>query len=183
MRRSIEMLSALSLVLSLVACGYDNDGKERVDAPGSTVSATVASIDTDAKMTNLESGVGMFIEYASGGTWTVQFACDTAQSKTDCQWDVYAYTPDGGRIYSYSQRDLESNDYVTLSSSGELRVETHTTTDLDGVEFVSDDGEPITFDVVLADVPNANEYLFWTSDGEVVQGADTAVVDLTPTKS
>jgi hypothetical protein len=180
MRRHFTKLSVLFLALSSVACGYDNDGKDHVEAAASST-VSYATIDTDAKMTNLDSGVGLFIEYASGGTWTVQFACDTATTKLDCLWNVYAYTPVGGRIYSYKQLDLEAEDYVTLSSDGELSLQPRTTTNLDGIEFVADKGEPVTFSVSLDGEDYPNDYVFWMSDGKVVQGAETTAVELTPT--
>lgn len=182
MRRHPTQSLVLLLALSSVACGYDNDDRTRVD-PTASSDLSLGAIDTDAKMTNLDSGVGMFVEYTSGGTWTVRFACDTAETKLDCLWDVYAYTSDGGRIYSFTQLDLESEDFVAVASDGTLRIQTRTTTDLDGVEFVTDEGEPVTFDIWLDGEDAPNKYVFWMSNGEVVQGADTTVVELTPTAS
>lgn len=165
-----------------VACGYDNGDKERVEAIDLTATS-VASIDTDAQMDNLESGVGVFVQYAAGGTWTIQFACDTESSGLDCLWDVYAYTTNGGPIYSFSELDLESADYASVSTDGVARLMPITTTDLDGIELVIDEGEPLTLDVRLEGETEPNQFIFWMSDGEVVQGAETAVVELTPTAS
>jgi hypothetical protein len=181
MRRTFSQTSILLLSLSLGACGYDNDGKPRVSTV-STAELTYSSIDTDAQMTDLETGVGMFVEYAAGGKWTVRFACDTATSRTDCFWDVYAYTPLGRRIYSYELLGYETEDYALVSSDGEIRLQPKTTTDLDGISFVVDKGEPITFDVYLNDVAFPNDFMFWMSDGKVVQGAQSTVVELTPTE-
>jgi len=188
MRRLLIQTSVLLLSTASVACGYDNGDKERV-YNASTPATTVASIDTDAQMTNLTSGVGMFVEYAAGGTWKVQLACDTATTKMDCLWDIYAYTPSGGRVYSFTGVGLEKEDYVSVETNGGtnganygvVRIQTRTTTDLDGVEFDSDSGEPVTFDVLLDGESYPEQFIYWMSNGAVVKGANTPIVELTPT--
>jgi hypothetical protein len=181
MRRPLASIPVLFLGFLSVACGYDNDGKSRVDANTSTPETSYASIDTDAKMENLDSGVGLFITYAAGGTWTLQLACDTATSKRDCGWDVYAYTKEGGRFSSFKEVELESEDLVSVTSDGVAQLKSRTKTDLDGIELVTTAGEPLSFDVVLEGEDYPQDFIFWMSKGAVVKGAETPILELTPT--
>lgn len=180
MRRLTPKFATLLLTSMAMACGYDNSGKDRV-SQSTTPETTTESIDTGATMTNLKN-VGMFVEYAAGGKWKVQFACDTDSSGLDCLWDVYAYTPDGGHIQSFSVIDLEKSDYFNVGTDGVIHLQPTTTTDLDGIEFTADAGEPVTFDVVLEGESYPNDFIFWMSGGKVVKGAATAVVEMNPTE-
>jgi hypothetical protein len=164
-----------------VACGYDNGDRERVEDT-ETIEISSGSIDTDQTMTNLGDGIGVYVEYATGGIWKLQVSCDTAETDIDCYWDVVAATPIGVPITAFSALDLEtSSDLATIKSDGELNLVTKTTTDLDGISFVTTPGEPVTFDLLLEDVSHPERYFYFISNGEVVEGADTPIIELTPT--
>src|SRR5512147_984388 len=110
MTRTYAPYASLFLAFLSVACGYDNEGRERIDnRKPVTVSG---SIDTDAVMDDatLTGGIGAFVEYASGGTWKLRVACDTATSGLDCLWSIYAFTPIGSPIKSSQTINLKSND-------------------------------------------------------------------------
>jgi hypothetical protein len=177
--KSLVLVAAIT-----TACGYDNDGKDRVDGSSDSgdVTPAYAKIETGAEMDNLESGVGVFVSYASGGTWTIRFGCDTAESSLNCAWDVYAYTSDGGRFYSFSALDLESEDFISVASDGVAQLKPITKTDLDGVELKAMAGEPLSLDVVLDGESHPEDFIFWMRDGEVVEGASSPVLELTPTE-
>ncbi|MGC4066319.1 MAG: hypothetical protein QM784_17135 [Polyangiaceae bacterium] len=175
----MHTLQTTSLVLVaalLTACGYDNDGKDQVEG----VATAYTKIDTDAEMDNLETGVGVFISYAAGGNWTLQFGCDTAKSGVNCLWDVYAYTNDGGRFYSFSELDLEGEDFVSVTSDGVAHLQPVTKTDLDGIELRAREGEPLTVDVMLDGESHPEDFIFWMRDGKVVEGASSPILELTP---
>src|SRR5687767_15060225 len=60
-----------------------------------------ATIDTDAELVDRSPGrgVGVFVEYHSGGEWRVDVACDTTLSMLSCSWLVLA-EPLEGQLFS-----------------------------------------------------------------------------------
>src|SRR4051812_13377028 len=108
----------LPLALSSAACTYDNGDARRITDPNGGTPVTVcgkatnAAIDVDAKLELSEpgEGAGVFVEYASGGHWTVTTSCDTNQSKAPCEWDLIMTAEDGTQITNVKGVDLESAD-------------------------------------------------------------------------
>lgn len=185
MTRNIIRYTSLFLGLLSVACGYDNGDRQRMSPSGSyydEVDVTLGSIDTDVAMTDVESGVGVFVEYAKGGQWTLRVGCDTAVDDAECFWQIYAYTTVGVPISSVQTIDLESNDILSVKSDGELWLDATATLDLDGVSFVTDPGEPVTFDVYLEGDKHPEDFFYYVSGGEVVAGTRSPVIELTPTE-
>jgi hypothetical protein len=180
MTRSFASCTSSLLALLSVACGYDDGGRVRVDPDAAPV-IVQGSIDTDQTMTDLTTGIGAFVEYTTGGNWKLQVSCDTATSHQDCDWDIVAVTSDGSPFYSSQAIALESSDLLTIQSDGQLRLQTTTSGDLDGVSFVADSGAPVTFDIVLDGVSNPEQYFYYISGGAVVAGAGSSVIELTPT--
>jgi hypothetical protein len=180
MTRFFVPITSILMVFLSVACGYDNGDVHRIEP--SQVKVVSGSIDTGATMTNVDSGIGVFVEYATGGKWKLQVGCDTAKTDLDCLWSIYAYTPVGGHILSSESIDLEQDDVLTVQSDGELWLETSTGADLDGVSFVTEAGEPVTFDLMLTDEKHPERYFFYVSNGDVVNGEASPIIELTPTE-
>jgi hypothetical protein len=181
MTRSFVPITSMLMVFLSVACGYDNGDVQRTEPNEAVV--VPGSIDTGATMTNVDSGVGVFVEYATGGKWTLQVGCDTATTDLDCLWDIYAYTPIGDHILSSESIDLESDDVLTVQSDGELWLSTTIGADLDGVSFVTEPGEPVTFDLLLDGERHPERFFFYISSGSVVNGEASPVIELRPTES
>ena len=80
MTRYIVRISPILLALLSVACGYDNDDRVR-EQPKDQIQIAYGTIETGATMQDVETGAGVFVEYATGGNWKMQVGCDTA--KTD----------------------------------------------------------------------------------------------------
>jgi hypothetical protein len=167
------------LALLSVACGYDNSGRANADT--SVVEPVSGSIDTGATMTDIESGVGVFVEYTTGGTWKLQVGCDTATSDLECNWDIWAYTREGGRFISSEALNLERSDWLAVYSDGQLELQAITRTDLDGVIFKADPGDPVTFDLWLDGEKYPEDYFYYVSEGAVQLGASSPIIELTPT--
>jgi len=159
-----------------VACGYDNGDR----TPATAVDPASGTIDTGATMSGTESGVGVFVEYATGGIWKLQVGCDTDTSDLDCQWDILAYTPEGGHFFSSQSLGLEGSDLLTVYSDGQLELKTTTKTDLDGVLFTAEPGQPVTFDLWLNGVQDPEEFFYYVTNGAVKSGAKSPVIELTP---
>ena len=172
------LLSAACLALS--ACGYDNDSKDVLNPAVPEIA--LATIDTDATMENLDTGVGMYIEYQSGGTWRLQFGCDTASSNLDCRWSVRALTLDFSTIRSSDASGLDGDDRFSTSSDGQLGLDTVTTTEIDQVSFEVDPGTSMGFDIWLEGEAYPNRYVYWISDGGLNQGISSPSFNLSPSE-
>lgn len=169
------------LSLALVACGYDNSDRERVEPGQSDVTVLSDYIDADSTLTDITSGAGIFVEYASGGTWKVQTTCDVAASNADCLWDIYAYTQVGVNFASIDAIDLESDDDLQASFGGEITLYTTTAGDVDGVSFATNPGEPVTFEFALVDSSQPEKFFFYASEGAIQAGVASPAIKLTPT--
>jgi hypothetical protein len=163
-----------------VACGYDNG--DRISA-AATADTVLGTIDTDAVMdpASMTGGAGVFVEYATGGKWKLQVGCDTAKSGADCAWDIIAYSPEGGHFFSSESLDLENSDLLMVYSDGQLELQAITGADFDGVSFVAEPGEPVTFDVWLEGASHVEDFFYYISDGAVRNGAASSIIELTPT--
>src|SRR5690606_41867852 len=85
MSSPLPQASWLIPLVALAACSGARD-----TATGTTQQEVPAAvIDTDATLADIEPGrgVGLFVEYASGGHWRVCVTCDTLESELGCQWD------------------------------------------------------------------------------------------------
>lgn len=180
MTRFFARIVPVLFSLPLVACGYDNDDRQRVE-PEEEAPLVSDMIDTDQALTDLTTGTGLFVEYASGGKWKIQTTCDLVTSKNDCLWDVYAYTTIGTGIASSEALDLEADDLLNVKSDGELTLYTNTGADIDGVSFVTAPGEPITFEFYLDGARHPEDYFFYVSGGTLVSGVGSTAVKLAPT--
>lgn len=181
MIRNILRTATMSLCFLSVACGYDNGDRRRED-PAYTPDVISGMIDTDAKLTDVESGVGVFIEYTKGGTWSLRVGCDTAINDAECFWQIYAYTPVGIPITSFQSVDLEKGDILSLKTDGELWLDAKATVDLDGATFSTEPGEPMTFDVYLDGDSHPEDFIYYINGGKVVNGTKSPVIELTPTE-
>ena len=187
MRAFTKHISLLGVSATLLAaCGYDNGPDYRYVASSNQPPPIYqATIDTDATMTDLNpgQGVGMMIEYGSGGTWYVKFTCDTAKTNLSCAWSINAQSLDKSNIGGIDVQHLDSEDSVTHPTPDELDVIWYdgiTTTELDAFSFQADPGKPIGFDISLPGEPEPNRYVFWIGDGWLNKGISGPDFDLTP---
>jgi len=182
-RRVLSVVIALGSLVS-TACGYDNGpGVETI--PGDSSQNTQiysATIDANASMTDIKpgEGVGMFVEYGIGGTWTVKFTCDTSITNYTCPWSIDVRTLDRTAISGIDVQKLDADDVVTRSTPDILRYDGLTTTELDEFSFQALAGKPVGFDIWLQYEPNPNRYVFWIGDGGLNRGISGPSFDLYP---
>jgi hypothetical protein len=174
--------------LLLAACGYDNGpGYRYIDQQDTNPNPIVysATIDTDATLEDVAAGqgVGMMLEYHSGGTWKIALTCDTAVTNLQCYWTVRIQSLDGSAIGGVDQQHLDNMDAVTRESAAAADVLWYdglTTTESDEFTFQADPGKPIGFDVWLQDELEPNRYVFWISDQWLNRGIAGPSFDLYP---
>lgn len=138
-----------------------------------------ATIDTDAELVdrNPGRGVGVFVEYHSGGEWRVDVACDTAISMVSCDWLVIA-EPLEGQLSSVVLHDLESSDeFEVLPTS--IGLDSTTSDDVDGFSFRSEPGAVVSLFTAL-DGYSESRFVYWIGDGAVHGGAPAVPLELQP---
>jgi len=166
-------------------CGYDNGPETPVYSGTGVQNGTIpyANIDANATMMDINpgNGVGMFVEYATGGLWTVKFTCDTTLTGITCPWSINAQTLDGSAISAVDQQNLDSEDFIDHSTPSVLAYDGVTTTELDQFTFQTAPGLHVGFDIIgLQYEPNPNRYVFWIGDGGLNRGVSTLSFDLYP---
>jgi hypothetical protein len=176
----------MTTALGLVAGGciiVDDDGyygphynydPDAYDAP------VWVTIDADEVLdTTLGEGAGVFVEYASGGTWRIWTACDTNLSGADCLFDIYATASSslGGVV----TEDLEAYDQVDITGPDRLVFYTTTGSYYDSIQFETEPGAWLEV-AVLLDGFVEPQFLFWVSDGRVRQGGGGSPVIFEPSE-
>src|SRR5258706_11663176 len=126
-------LFALLAVPLFAACGYGDHpyrhgqgGYNSSSQPTPQGNIEQAAIDTDQTLdVAAGAGAGAFIEYASGGLYTIKTSCDTAQGSS-CYWDIVVTPLDNAALQSASPIALESDDSLTFGANSHLRLVAYT---------------------------------------------------------
>ncbi|MGH7271615.1 MAG: hypothetical protein ACREJ3_14385 [Polyangiaceae bacterium] len=173
---------AATLVALLAGCGDSGNAGGRYGGGagyGGTGSATPPSlVDVDANGTLTVSpgqGVGVFIQYQTGGHWQVSWTCDTAQSTLSCNFQVdisSATSP----IESAQPQSFASSDTFTQVSGQEIDSTTTTAISTQGVTFDTAPGDEITVDAQI-DGQRSGTILFFDQNGQVNGGYAGSVAD------
>lgn len=174
--KTLLSLSALAaFALSSVGCVIDSSDHHRgygdyddtVPPPQSSSAATpvLVEIDTNAKLeADPGDGVGVFAEYGAGGKWHVFWACDTNETKRQCDYQV--------RIRAATGRVSNATDdggQPVSTGSGEISLRRTIGTQNDGVRFETDPGAVVTLEVTL-DGRGDNVLFFFVQGGKLNGG-------------
>ena len=140
---------------------------------GSGPDGITAVVDTNRSLTAVAGrGVGVFVEYDSGGHWTVTWTCDTALSNMTCDFDL-AFTIVGGgvptNVQPYGAPTLlpVENGLVVTSTVGES---------LDALTFDTPAGATLEMTTKLSGELNG-AIVFFVQDGVVNGGYPGALSD------
>lgn len=135
-------------------------------------------------------GVGIFVEYSTGGHWHVWTSCDTNVSKATCNFTAFITPEADAKITNISGDALEAGDTATLDSSANgtstLHLDVHTSTEFDGVTFDTTAGTSIQLEAYLDSDPDPR-IVYWISYDAVSQtdlihnGAPTDPIIFQPT--
>ncbi len=148
--------------------------------PTTTIAAdpdTVA-IDTGATLsTTPGTGVGVFVEYAAGGHWTVTTACDTSTSDQACGFDIFVAGADANTILSNpAGATLAGDDGVDIQTDGSFHLATNTSTALEGMTFDATPGATVELEMYLDGVPQPR-FVYWIGGKVLHTGAPTDPAD------
>jgi hypothetical protein len=131
-------------------------------------------------------GVGVFVEYDTGGFWDVSTTCDTQTSEMACEWDVYLSTLNGDPPQVDTLFGMAEDDTVETTADGVV-LRTVTDFELEGAVVLTEPGAILRVEVALdaayADAdPNPEQWVYWVgADGVARWGAPSNPVDLEPT--
>lgn len=179
--RAARAACLLLLPIPLVACAVETRDRrdDRHDGAGSAPPAdTVGTsteplrviIDTDQVMeASPGQGVGVFVEYARGGTWHVWWTCDTSITNRACNFDVRLSSPDALNV-------VEATATVTQPAPSSVDVSTNTTTGVDQVTVTTAPGGVLTLEAYVDGVRDP-AYIFFVQNGQVNGGYDGSLTN------
>jgi hypothetical protein len=140
------------------------------------------TIDADATLDLGEGsgpgdGVGFFVEYSTGGGWRMWASCDTNISDVACAFR--AHVVGDADIWDVTPVGLGGGDSVELVAANELWFYADTSTEIDAVEFGSTAGANLWLELWL-DGEIDPQFIYWTGDGLIHQGAPDSPVVFQP---
>jgi hypothetical protein len=138
------------------------------------------TIDADVTMDYKPGdGVGLYVEYSSGGHWHVFTTCDTKLTDLSCAFDVVIRPEAGSLVSKVGGYDLAAGDSVGLTESGAVRLLSTTTLSDQGVDFDLDPGALVEIDFLLDGAPQP-QFVYAVSHGLVLNGVATNPVQFIP---
>jgi hypothetical protein len=125
-------------------------------------------IDTDQTMTaDPGQGVGVFLEYAAGGAWTVFWTCDTAVTQKTCDVSLGMSVAEGA--IEAVDTSFVPGGFTAQSTPASLDVATTTGSELHGITFRTAPGAVLTLDARVGGLSDGS-FLFFVQDGKVNGG-------------
>jgi hypothetical protein len=168
----------------ILAGPNDKNGQSSTSTPDPTPADPNAvadvTVDADATLTlDPGNGVGLFVEYQSGGHWSLLTTCDTLVSKRACAFDVAINALDGGMFGNVQAQNPGPNDSVSVAGHSSIQMSTDTSLEASGATFDATPGATIRVEAHL-DGADARQFVFAVSGGKVVKGVLTNPVTFTP---
>ncbi len=143
-------------------------------ASGSTT-PMLAVVDDDQTMTaDPGQGVGVFIEYKTGGTWHLWWTCDTMKTGQTCDFVVSA-TLSQGTITNVDQQQLQGG-FVAAPNASSVEAHVSTSNNVNGITFQTPAGAQIQVTASVGGVTDGS-FLFFVQDGKVNGGFTGKLTD------
>lgn len=150
------------------------------EPPPEEVEPQLVSIDTDATISaEPGEGVGLFVEYAAGGTWRLWTTCDTNYSNVACNFDIFAAVDADSELIDIRGDDLEGRDEAGPWDEGVAFFHAETSADVDSVTLTTTPGAIVEVALYL-DSYSQPRFIYWFGDGVLHEGAPTNPVDFEP---
>jgi hypothetical protein len=180
-------LGGLSVICASQGCSDAGDGGQGWGgAPADetlTTNPDTVAIDTGATLSSPGGGgVGVFVQYAAGGHWTVTTACDTATSGEPCGFDVFVAGADASTTLSNpAGTNLGDGDNVDIQRDGSYHLSTLTSTTIEGMTFDATPGGTLALEMFLDGVPQPR-FVYWIGGKVLHTGAPTDPINLHPSE-
>lgn len=176
---SVAMMAGAAFLAGCIANSTDHHGGgsgggtyASSSSGGADITPLVVHVDTDGTLvTTPGNGIGVYVEYQTGGHWSVSWTCDTALTNLSCSFVVDASVTAGS--IAETGETVEVGGAVSQATPQQLEATTTTTTGVDGVLFDATPGAPITVTVSL----NAPVSFFFVQDNQVNGGWQGALTN------
>ncbi len=164
---------------------YHDRGPDVIDEPETNQPPAkeimLVPIDTDKTLESPPGeGVGLFVEYATGGTWRLWTTCDTNYSNVGCKFDVVASVDAASKIDVVQGSDLEGYDEAKPLDDGSATFHAETASDIDVMTLFTTEGSVLRVEL-LVDGSDAGRFIYWVGEGVLHEGSPTNPVDFQPT--
>jgi hypothetical protein len=124
-------------------------------------------------------GVGLFVQYDTGGHWRLLTNCDTAISGASCAFDVTVSAVVGVKIDNVKGLSLGPTDSFVQFGDGSVNLVTNTTFGSEGLAFDANPGATIRLQVLVDGLPKPT-LIHVVSQGGQFDGVPTNPIDLHP---
>lgn len=151
---------------------YAGGGSSGGSGSTGTTSGQPMLVDVDPNRTMTATpgqGVGVFVEYQTGGHWNVWWTCDTSLSNLSCSYDI-TVSVSTGTIANPASQAFESSDSLLQNSSVSIEALTTTTTQTDGMTFdtvVPDGTTPVITLTAYLDGQASGSFLYFVQNGAI----------------
>jgi len=138
----------------------------------------LADVDPNKTVTATPgAGVGVFVEYQTGGHWHVWWTCDTTTTGQSCAFDVKVSAV-AGALTNVASQQFGPNDQLLTPTAQVLEALTTTTTGVGGVTFDAMPGSKIELQATVGGAyvlqgssgGTQTSFLFFVQNGQVNGG-------------
>jgi hypothetical protein len=135
----------------------------------------LVEVDSDQVMAiSAGDGVGVFVEYGTGGHWHVRWTSDTNASQVARSFDL-RFTVSSGSFSNFGSEGFAATDqlYTTGDAPQSLEAITVTSGTIEGLHFDTAPGSVVLIDALvdgLHQLPGVSTFLFFVQDGRVNGG-------------
>lgn len=187
---SIRTLIVAAAALS-AACWVEPDGAPPTARPATTASVSpspstssppptptpiLVSVDTGRTLNAAPGdGVGIFVEYATGGQWHVWWTCDTSKTGASCGFDL-TIKSETGDITSITSEGVLASDSVVSTDPRTIKARSNTGSNAVGVTFAAPAGGVVSIDAAVGGVRDAS-FFFFVQDGKPNGGYTGSLTD------
>jgi hypothetical protein len=162
--------------------GSGGSGSSSGGCSASTPSPQPLLVDVDPNQTmsaNPGDGVGVFVEYKSGGHWHVWWTCDSNKTGQTCSFDN-TVTVATGTITNLVSQGFADSDTVQQPSTQKVEAVTTTSYAVDGITFdtpFSAGQTPIIELYAVLPCVSGGQYLFFVQKGQINGGYQGVLTD------
>lgn len=180
--RLFSALFTIATVTAVSGCLYETSSSRRPPPPNTNTPANPTTTETprlsiDTGRTLFASpgqGVGLFITYAKGGQWKLEWTCDSAVSRAhSCNFEIAVGTNGFGGLATVPANAIAQRDTQSFN------LRTVTTTTLDSATFTTEPGAAIGL-TMRVDGQVFPKLMFFVSGGEL-STAPSDPIELVPT--
>lgn len=145
---------------------HDQYGDDGYTSP-TEATPVLALVDTDQTIEATPgTGVGVFVEYHSGGHWNIRWTCDTSKSGEACNFSVKV---EAAHTIANALENGEAAATATTSRSYFVYAGGTITNSMSTLTFDATPGEDITLTASVAGL-NDNSFIFFDQDGKINGG-------------